>query len=203
MGAGTITSASHIPERLGLFTIIVLGESVVAPVRGLTEQRWQHESVTTAAFGFLIAICVWWIYFRHLERAIGRFRLGSGQPYIYSHIPFWIGIIMMSVGTLHAIMESHASLLSSGTVMLLLAGFGLWGAGGFMMDYVTCPEEARSAPYRYVGMTGVLFFLAWADRFLSPVMMVGLVAACFLLLLFIHERTHLRNSTSEDLRTKE
>ena len=162
-------SASHIPERLGLFTIIVLGESVVAPVRGLTEQRWQPESVATAAFGFLVAICVWWIYFRHLERAIGRFRLGSGQPYIYSHIPFWIGIIMMSVGTLHAIMESHASLLSSGTVMLILAGFALWGAGAFMMEYVTCPEEARSAPYRYVGMAGMVFFLAWAYRFLSPV----------------------------------
>ena len=70
-------SASHIPERLGLFTIIVLGESVVAPARGLTEQRWQTEAVATAAFGFLVAICVWWIYFRHLERAIGRFRLGS------------------------------------------------------------------------------------------------------------------------------
>jgi low temperature requirement protein LtrA len=56
-------SASHIPERFGLFTIIVLGESVVAAARGLTEQRWQPEAVATAAFGFLVAICVWWIYF--------------------------------------------------------------------------------------------------------------------------------------------
>ena len=120
-------SASHIPERFGLFTIIVLGESVVAAARGLTEQRWQPEAVATAAFGFLVAICVWWIYFRHLERAIGRFRLGSGQPYIYSHVPFLIGIIMMSVGTVHAIIESHASGLSSGTVILLLTGLACGG----------------------------------------------------------------------------
>ena len=58
------------------------------------------------------------------------------------------------------------------------------------MEYVTCPEEARSAPYRYVGMAGMVFFLAWADRFLSPVVMVGLMSACFLLLVFIHERRH-------------
>ena len=192
-------SASHIPERLGLFTIIVLGESVVAPVRGLTEQRWQVESVATAALGFLVAICVWWIYFRHLERAVGRFRLGSGQPYIYSHIPFWIGIILMSVGTLHAIMESHASRLSAGTLMLLLAGLALWGAGSFLMEYVTRPEEARSAPYRYVGMAGMIFFLPWANRFLSPVLMVGLVSGCFLLLVFIHERRHLNDSATGDL----
>jgi low temperature requirement protein LtrA len=142
---------------------------------------------------------VWWIYFRHLERAIGHFGLGSGQPYIFSHIPFWIGIIMMSVGTRHAIMESHLAILSSGTVRLLLAGGGVWGAGGFLMDYVTGFEEARSAPYRYVGMAGMIIFLSWADIFLSPVMMIGLMSACFFLLLFIHERKQLNDSVSEEL----
>ncbi len=196
-------SASHVPERFGLFTIIVLGESVVAVARGLTDQKWQPEAVATAAFGFLVAICVWWIYFKHLERAIGRFRLGSGQPYIYSHIPFWIGIIMMSVGTIHAIMESHASGLSSGTVILLLTGFGLWGVGGFTMDYVTCPEETRSAPFRYVGMLAMFFLLAFANRFLTPVMTVCLLSTCSLLLVFIDERIHLKTPTCEDHQTKE
>ena len=136
-------TASHIPERLGLFTIIVLGESVVAPARGLTEQRWKTEAVATAAFGFLVAICVWWIYFRHLERAIGRFRLGSGQTYIYSHIPFWIGIIMMSVGTLHAIMESHASL------SIIRYGYAPFGGvcpmGGRRFHDGLCHMSRRSA----------------------------------------------------------
>lgn len=194
-------SASHIPERFGLFTIIVLGESVVAPARGLTGQRWQPESVATAAFGFLVAICVWWIYFRHMERAIGRFTLGSGQPYIYSHIPFWVGIIMMSVGTDHAITES-ASLLSSGTVTLLLAGFGLWGLGGFMMDYVTDPEESHLSRSRYLVTGGMLFFLATANKLLTPVVMLGLMAACSLLSVFFDERTHLKMSISKGRRRR-
>lgn len=196
-------SASHIPERFGLFTIIVLGESVVAVARGLTEQKWQPGAVVTAAFGFLVAICVWWVYFRHLERAIGRFRLGSGQPYIFSHIPFWLGIIMMSTGTIHAIMESHASLLSSGTVMLLLAGFGLWAAGGFLMDHVTCPEETRTAPFRYASVFGMLIVLASANRFLTPLMTVGLLSVSSLLFVFIDERRRLKTSLSKDLRTEE
>jgi len=196
-------SASHIPERFGLFTIIVLGESVVAAARGLTAQSWKPEAVATAAFGFLVAICVWWIYFRHLERAIGRFRLGSGQPYIYSHVPFLIGIVMMSVGTVRAITESHAFLLSSGTITLLLAGFGLWAAGGFLMDNVTCPEEARSAPSRYAAVFGMLIVLASTNRFLTPVMTVGLLSVSSLLFVFIDERTRLKTSVSKDLRMKE
>jgi hypothetical protein len=110
---------------------------------------------------------------------------------------------MMSVGTVHAIIESHASGLSSGTVILLLTGFGLWGVGGFTMDYVTCPEETRSAPFRYVGMLAMLFLLAFANRFLTPVMTVCLLSTCSLLLVFIDERIHLKTSSCKDLQTKE
>ena len=184
-------SASHIPERFGLFTIIMLGESVVAVARGLTTQRWHSEAIATSAFGFLVAICVWWIYFRHLERAIGRLKLRSGQPYIYSHVPFWIGIIMMSTGTLNAIMASHEPFLSPATVMLLLAGFGLWGLGGFLMDYVTSHEIIRAAPVRYLGVAGMIVLLIMASKFLTPAVMLGFISSCSLLLVFMDEKTHL------------
>jgi hypothetical protein len=110
---------------------------------------------------------------------------------------------MMSVGTVHAIMESRASRLSSGTVMLILTGFSLWGVGGSLMDYVTCPEETRLAPFRYVSMLVMLFLLAFANRFLTPIMTVCLLSACSLLLVFIDERIHLKTPACEDLRTKE
>jgi len=31
---------SHLPERIGLFTLIVLGESIAGIVSGMTEQVW-------------------------------------------------------------------------------------------------------------------------------------------------------------------
>ena len=36
---------SHLPERMGLFTLIVLGESIVGIVTGMTEQVWDVYSV--------------------------------------------------------------------------------------------------------------------------------------------------------------
>ena len=45
---------SHLPERMGLFTLIVLGESIVGIVTGMTEQVWDVYSVIEASLGLCI-----------------------------------------------------------------------------------------------------------------------------------------------------
>ena len=52
-------------ERFDLFTIIVLEEVVVGVIRGLARNHhlnWMAGA--TAALGMLIAIAVWWVFFR-------------------------------------------------------------------------------------------------------------------------------------------
>ncbi|WP_282693123.1 low temperature requirement protein A [Streptomyces sp. CC208A] len=57
----------HIAERYGLFTIIVLGESVaaatVAVKTGVVENDALNELLPIAAGGLLIVFSAWWIYF--------------------------------------------------------------------------------------------------------------------------------------------
>ncbi|MEV6357126.1 low temperature requirement protein A [Streptomyces hydrogenans] len=57
----------HIAERYGLFTIIVLGESVaaatVAVKSGVVENDALNELLPIAAGGLLIVFAAWWIYF--------------------------------------------------------------------------------------------------------------------------------------------
>ncbi|MFE9043203.1 low temperature requirement protein A [Streptomyces sp. NPDC007818] len=57
----------HIAERYGLFTIIVLGESVaaatVAVKSGVAEHDALNELLPIAAGGLLIVFAAWWIYF--------------------------------------------------------------------------------------------------------------------------------------------
>ena len=54
---------SHLPERMGLFTLIVLGESIVGIVNGMTEQVWNVYSVIEASLGLCISFSLWWLYF--------------------------------------------------------------------------------------------------------------------------------------------
>src|SRR5215203_2780739 len=58
----------HIEERYGLFTIIVLGESLLAATVGIRDVA--QEGVTTrlvvvAVGGLLLAFGAWWLYFDH------------------------------------------------------------------------------------------------------------------------------------------
>ena len=57
----------HLPERFGLLTLIVLGESVFAVVVGVSEVSWDVGSAVAAAAGFLLAAALWWIYFDFLD----------------------------------------------------------------------------------------------------------------------------------------
>lgn len=56
----------HLPERFGLFTIIVLGESFIGVVGGVAGRDWTISAGLIAAFGVALAFSLWWIYFEHV-----------------------------------------------------------------------------------------------------------------------------------------
>src|SRR6059036_2916472 len=50
--------AAHLPERFGLFTIILLGESIVAVMHGMESQEYWSVSAALSAFlGMGIVFC--------------------------------------------------------------------------------------------------------------------------------------------------
>ncbi|MFJ2514162.1 low temperature requirement protein A [Streptomyces griseoviridis] len=83
----------HISERYGLFTIIVLGESVaaatVAVKSGIDEHDALGEVLPIAVGGLLIVFAAWWIYFvvpihGHLRSNRQAFLWGYGHYLIFA-----------------------------------------------------------------------------------------------------------------------
>ena len=69
----------HIGERYGLFTILVLGESVLSATGAmevaLDEGGAFSDLLTTAVGGFLVVAAMWWVYFdQPVERLLARAR---------------------------------------------------------------------------------------------------------------------------------
>src|SRR6266516_8184234 len=90
------TSATHLPERWALFTLIVLGESVAAVAVETSGQRWRAASVSAAVLGFAVVACVWWLYFDRQASVSLRGSTMSIVVYSYAHIPLLLGLAAMS-----------------------------------------------------------------------------------------------------------
>lgn len=131
----------HLPERFGLFTIILLGESVAAVMRGMESQEsWPVTAAISAISGLGLAFGYWWWYFDGVkgaaERRIkSRRSLGSFHMWTYIHFPLYLSIAVAGVGVEHVISlparshlhrEDSLILISSAVlVMLLLQIVGL------------------------------------------------------------------------------
>ena len=94
---------SHLPERFGLFTILVLGESIAAVVAGLEHEGWEMTPFIGAILGIIIATGLWWIYFDNLEGSVVRRKKGQRTAWkptvwIYSHLPLAISLTATGIG---------------------------------------------------------------------------------------------------------
>ena len=83
---------SHIPERVGLLTTIVFGETVLAVVVGTEHSSWGFATGGIAALGFTIAASLWWIYYDYLDTSLVRGTVRAGQVYLYAHLPLLVGL---------------------------------------------------------------------------------------------------------------
>jgi len=123
----------HLPERLGLLVILVLGESIAAVAVGIHETHWERATVTVAVLGVVAAVSLWWTYFdlagaaaTHtlVERA-GHHSTLLHDVYAYGHWPLTLGLAAAGVGLEGAILEGGQPTLTSGTRWLLCGGVAL------------------------------------------------------------------------------
>ncbi len=134
---GLLPHASHLPERFGLFTMIVLGEAIIAVVKGVSEQKWDFLTVISAVFGLVIAFSLWWVYFDNpggtpIQTARTNGRVGIVNLWLYTHLPLVIGIAASGVGVEQILLSKSGLALPDpqrwlicGAVALCLLALGI------------------------------------------------------------------------------
>jgi low temperature requirement protein LtrA len=136
---GAYVDPRHLPERFGLLTIIVLGESVLSVVLGVADTSWEVESGFAAAGGFLAAAAVWWIYFDYLDESVVTRGRVSGLVFTYAHFPIIIGIATLGVGVKLEILAAAGSERYEDTGWVLCAGVALCMVGLAAIHLATPP----------------------------------------------------------------
>lgn len=93
-GPAPVFHAEHIEERYGLFTIIVLGESVLSATAGfqvaVDEAGLTGDLLTVGVSGLVVVFAAWWIYFDHpghlTPTPAQAFRWGYGHVLVFASL---------------------------------------------------------------------------------------------------------------------
>ncbi|MEW2284834.1 low temperature requirement protein A [Streptomyces sp. NPDC047841] len=116
----------HIAERYGLFTIIVLGETIAAATVAVKSAADEHsalgELLPIAAGGLLVVFSAWWIYFvvpihGHLRSSRRAFVWGYGHYLVFASAAA-IGA-GLEVAVEQAVGKAHISTLSASAAVTL------------------------------------------------------------------------------------
>ncbi|BAY13238.1 low temperature requirement protein A [Calothrix sp. NIES-2098] len=176
---------AHMPERLGLFTMIVLGESVAAVVRGVAQKEWIISSTTVALLGMIVAFSFWWLYFDSIDgsplETMKEGRINIFLTWLYSHLLLAMGLAATGVGVEHLIFKSAVDVLPDNERLLFCGAVTLCLVTLAVVNLTTCILEKQRqgkilSAYR-LGAGAFVFCLGIFGKSLAPVVLTALVAA--------------------------
>jgi low temperature requirement protein LtrA len=178
------TSGRHVPERWALFTMIVIGESVVAVALGTSGTDWRLDSVVAAILGFAVVAATWWLYFDRQASVVLRGATSTVVIYSYAHLPLLMGLAAMSAGVALLIDGAADDHLGTGASVALVGGIVL-----FLLSLVATRSVTVGGPRRLgislkLGTAAILLGLLAAEPALPPLALAGGVASVLAALVF-------------------
>jgi len=184
--ARTPLSASHLPERFGLFTILVLGETIAAVVAGLADEEWQLGATAGAVAGVTMATALWWVYFDNLEGSVVRRDPNKKHDWhptawLYSHLPLAIMLTMAGVGAEELVAAAAGHEFESSLRWLSVIGVsGAYMAMAMILSSTTSSDPAvnfsRKALLR-IGAAAAVVLLGLVGGQLRPAAFVIILAS--------------------------
>ena len=194
INAGLSPSESLV-ERLGLFTILVLGEVIFGVVDGLSSAETNAKTITTGMIALVIGFGFWWIYFDLVGRRPPRDDGAALANWLLSHLPITLSITTAGAAMVSLIGHAHDPRTPAGTAWLLSGAVAL----GLLALIVTAQSLADadrfSAVYRplsaaLVGGSGAALVVGWMRP--APWLLALLLVAILVVLWFFAVSRFLR-----------
>lgn len=173
-------NATHMPERFGLFMIIVLGESVIGAIDGISSSGLM--GIETEAVGFLgliLAFSLWWLYFDNVMEEPIKKGVWWTAAWAYSHLPLAMSVTAIGVGILQVIQQGGTELTND--VRYFLCG----ACAMAILSTFTIEQTLLKKQYRFLCMRpqetmrglSVLVFLvlAFFGNNISPIALLSVI----------------------------
>jgi low temperature requirement protein LtrA len=147
-------SRSHLPERFGLFVLIVLGESVVGVESVLAVQFMSRTPVhiVTGVATVSLAFCLWWLYFDHVAEYPPRPHPVPTIIWSYLHMALVLSLALLG-GALQALIAAPGDNDAAAMVAACLAVAAAYVIVG-LLEFVTEPSHEAEHGKRSLVMHG-------------------------------------------------
>jgi len=196
----------HLPERFGLFTIIVLGIAILGIVDGIATHQWTVSSLVTTALGLGMTFSLWWLYFDNLDgseiRALRENKqLGVYVTWLYIHIPLIIGFTALGVGVEHVVLSNQSLALPSSESWLLCVSTSICLTSIGVIEITSAKSNATLVILKWsekyteaicnIATAAVVLFIgATLSDILLPVFFMAIIAASCIAQVIVDIRRH-------------
>lgn len=166
---------AHLAERVGLFVIICLGESIIITGATFAELPWTLTTVSAFLSAFLGTVAMWWLFFSAKHEAASEVIAGTENAgamaraaYTYAPLPVVAGIVVTAVGD-EMVLAHPLGHVGAAAAGVLLGGPALFLAGTAVASFAVWGDWPRS---RLVGVAA-LGGLAAGAPLLSPLLLTA------------------------------
>ena len=162
-------SRSHLPERFGLFILIVLGESVISVEQAVGNNylRGSLAHISAGPASLALAFVLWWLYFDHVAENPPLPSPTITLLWTYPHL-----VMALVLGILGAGVQAYVGVAGASvpaTVLLVCLSVGTAYAMIGLLEFMTEPSAERHHPARSLGVHGGSAIVACALGWLGGV----------------------------------
>jgi low temperature requirement protein LtrA len=179
---------THLPERFGLFTLILLGEAVIAVMHGMKSQdEWTVAAASSAFSSMALLFLVWWWYFDIAAAASERLVRSHRDAlrfhvWSYAHFPLYLGLVVIGVGAQRIVtaaarfpLDGEEALLMTGAAAVVMVTMAV--IGGTLSRRAHLISVAALASACSLSAIGLGIMAAWSP--VAPVIIIlDLIALC-------------------------
>jgi low temperature requirement protein LtrA len=147
----------HLAERLSLFVLIVLGESLIQVIEGASEVTWDRTLAVTGLGAFVLITGLWAVGVRHGYAGVALLRPDALPARLswLTHLVTTGALATMAAVVARLVEEPEASVVDHDR-WLIVAAFGVYGLGSALVHVVLAGRAPAGSPARRVARARAL-----------------------------------------------
>ncbi len=169
------SNSTHLPERLGLLTVIMLGEMIISTTATTFQLQLSIDLVLLIIASIILIAVISWRYFLFNESCMqDESSQQYGLLFLYAHLPLYIGLVSLASGFKGVIAGVQ-------TTWLIVLGILLFIASFLSISYIHEQRMSIKQLLLFILFLPILFIFP----FFTQSLVFNIIVLCFVIVFYL------------------